>query len=120
MIKKKGVQLVTDILGTKIKTRDGEEVGVVQNVMIDPDDGTIVYIMLCFANFIGKTNRHFAIPHHCMNINESQDGTYFLEIDIEKLVIASEVASSDYANTLQNGIYELLQDATQFTPKYLN
>ncbi len=115
---KKGIQLVTDIMGTRIKTSRGEDIGVVQNVMVDPQSGEIVYIVLCYADFFGKTNRHFAIPRTCLGVTES-DASLHLEIDEEKLLVASGyVSSSSYDS--KECVHELSRDTTTFLPKYMN
>lgn len=115
---KKGVQLVTDIMGTKVKTPHGEDIGVIQNVMVDPEEGTIIYIILCYANFIGKANRHYAIPRKCLDIKETKGSSIYLEIDEEKLLAASGfVPASSYHNS-QECVYELFQGTTEFIPKY--
>lgn len=116
---KKGIQLVTDIMGTRIKTPKGEDVGVIQNMMINPQDGTIVYIVLCFANFFGKTNRHFAIPRKCLEIRGTENSLYF-EIDEKELLIAAEYSTPKYSYLNQESVCELFEGTPEFMPKYLN
>ncbi len=116
---KKGIQLVTDIMGTRVKTPEGEDVGVIQNVMINPKDGTIVYIVLCFANFFGKTNRHYAIPRKCLEIRGTGNSLYF-EIDGKELLIASKYATPNTHYVNKNSVYELFEGSSELMPKYLN
>lgn len=119
---KTDTQLVTDIMGTKIKNPSGEEVGVIQNIMINPQDGTITYIILCYANFIGKINRHFAIPRQCLEVRNSDTLSFYFEIDEEILLSAAGFIPSGI-NNHHNGtecVYELLQETTDFTPRYVN
>jgi ribosomal 30S subunit maturation factor RimM len=61
-------QLATDIMGAKIKTPEREDIGVVQNIMIDPQHSAIIYIILCYANFVGKMHRQFAIPRQMLRV----------------------------------------------------
>lgn len=115
-----GTQLVTDIMGTKIKDSSGEEVGVIQNVMIDPQDGAITYIALCYANFIGKINRHFAIPRQCLKVKHSKTMSFYFEIDEEILLSAAGFIHASTSHNSSECVYELLQGTTDFTPKYFN
>lgn len=118
---KTDIQLVTDIMGTKIKNPNGEDVGVIQNVMLDSKEGAITYIVLCYANFIGKTNRHFAIPRKCLDIRESDDSSYYFIIDEEKLLCASGLIPPGLSYNSRECVYELLQDGTtEFKPKFTN
>lgn len=80
--------LVTDLMGTKLRTPNGEEIGVVQNVMVNPSDGTIIFIFLCYANFIGKVHRHFAIPRQQLTFKD-KGGALCFEIEEHCLVDAS-------------------------------
>lgn len=117
------IRLVTDIMGTKIKTPEGEDIGVVQNIMIDPQNGAIVYIVLCYANFVGKTHRHFAIPRNMMRVKYADKASLNLEIDKHKLIMAQTITPNDwsmatmhYSNPVDTDcVYELLPDETQFT-----
>ncbi|GAA5521427.1 PRC-barrel domain-containing protein [Aliifodinibius salicampi] len=116
---KTGTQLVTDIMGTKIKNPTGEEVGVIQNVMITPQDGAITYIVLCYANFIGKINRHFAIPRRCLEIKNPDTFSFYFEIDEEILLSAAGFIPTGTSHSTEC-VYELLQGTTDFIPKYFN
>jgi len=105
------VKLATDIMGTKVKTPQGEEIGVVQNLMVDPQQGSIIFIILCYANFVGKVHRLFAIPHHQLTVKYGDNASLFLEIDKHKLM-------NVHAQTPEPGdnkdIYEILPDESDF------
>lgn len=117
------IRLATDIMGTKIKTPEGEDIGVIQNIMIDPQNGAIVYIVLCYANFVGKTHRHFAIPRQMMRVKYADKASLFLEIDKHKLMNAQAITPDDwsmssmhYSNPIDTEcIYELLPGESQST-----
>ncbi|MCW9708796.1 PRC-barrel domain-containing protein [Fodinibius salsisoli] len=77
--------LVTELMGTKLRSPKGEEIGVVQNMMVNPSEGTIIFIFLCYANFIGKVHRHFAIPREHLHFKQDGHARYF-EIDEQQLM----------------------------------
>lgn len=87
-------------MGTKVKTPEGEEIGVVQNLMIDPQHDTIEFIVLCYADFIGKTNRFFAIPTRLLTVKSTGNSTIFLEIDKQKLIGAHKDSSGYYNGSI--------------------
>jgi|GEM_PF-5275110 len=104
-------KLATDIMGTKLKTPAGEEVGVVQNLMIDPQYGTIIFIVLCYANFFGKMHRFFSISNEMLTVRKGNNSSMFLEIDKQRLINArrkSERNEDQY-------IYEILPEESKNT-----
>lgn len=112
--------LVTDLMGRKLRTPQGEEIGVVQNVMLNPSDGTIIFIFLCYANFIGKVHRHFAIPRQQLRFKKDGGSLYF-EIDEHRLKDASELNVTGKSRHLYNKelehIYELHAEEEILEPK---
>lgn len=106
--------LATDIMGTRIKTLTGEDVGVVQNIMIDPQNGTIIYVVLCYANFMGKVHRHFAIPREMLAVKYGDKVPAYLEIDKGHLMDAQAISPDKHAmGFMKNNthcIYELMPD----------
>lgn len=109
--------LVTEIMGKKVKTKDGQEIGVVQNIMISPKNSRIDYIILCYADFIGKTHRHFVIPNDMVILKRDIENILFFEIDQEKLSNVYRLDIDDEApfNKTSQQIYEIDQDAPQFS-----
>lgn len=116
------IPLATDIMGTKIKSDDGDDIGVVQNIMIDPQNGTIIYLALCYADFMGKENREFAIPRELLTIKHGTNGSVYLEVDKGHLMDAQPVHSDQYpSEQIDNNdfcIYELVKEMPRFAKSY--
>ncbi|MFH5832648.1 PRC-barrel domain-containing protein [Halalkalibaculum sp. DA3122] len=109
-------------MGRKVKNRDGEDVGVIQNIMIDPGDGMILYIMLCYADFVGKMHRHFAIPNSLMRLKNNQENGIFFEIEEQKLSSVerlSDITGTTHTFTKYQRVYEVDQDAPWFSEFHL-
>ncbi|HKK44101.1 MAG TPA: PRC-barrel domain-containing protein [Balneolaceae bacterium] len=104
------VKLATEIMGTKVKTPEGEDIGVVQNLMIDPQRGTIIFMVLCYANFIGKMHRLFAIPNRMLTVKYSNEASLFLEIEKDKL-LGAHAKSSDEDEGKK--IYEIMPEESK-------
>lgn len=109
--------MVTEIMGKRVKTKCGQEVGVVQNIMINPANSMIVYIILCYADFIGKTHRHFVIPNEMVVLKRDNEKILFFEIDQKKLSNVYRLDIDDEApgKKMTQQIYEIDQDALQFS-----
>jgi hypothetical protein len=88
--------------------------------MINPQDGAITYIVLCYANFIGKINRHFAIPRQCLTIRKTSTLSCYFEIDEEKLLSAAGFIAAGISHDSSDCVYELFQGATDFIPQSMN
>ncbi len=92
-------------------------------ILIDPQNGAIVYVVLCYANFVGKTHRHFAIPRQMMRVKYADKASLFLDIDKHKLMNAQAITPDDwsmsnmhYSNPIDTEcIYELLPGESQYT-----
>ena len=114
--------LATDIMGTKVRSTEAENIGVVQNIMIDPQNGSIMYIVLCFADFMGKEHRHFAIPRELLTVQHGTNGSIFLDVDKEHLMDAEPVFNGQYpVSQIDNNhkcIYELMTEKTGFSKSF--
>jgi sporulation protein YlmC with PRC-barrel domain len=52
----------SDIIGTKVKNPQGEDLGKVEELVIDPREGTVEYAVLSFGGFLGMGDKLFALP----------------------------------------------------------
>ena len=68
----------TTIKGSKVINVNGEHLGMLEEVMIDPEEGKIAYAVLSFGGLLGIGNKLFAIPWEVL---ESSRGDYILRID---------------------------------------
>ena len=68
----------TTIKGSKVINVNEEHLGMIEEVMIDPEKGKIAYAVLSFGGFLGIGNKLFAIPWEAL---ESNGWDYILSID---------------------------------------
>ena len=68
----------TTIKGSKVINVNGEHLGMLEEMMIDPEKGKIAYAVLSFGGLLGIGNKLFAIPWEVL---ESSRGDYILRID---------------------------------------
>ncbi|MHC1755663.1 MAG: PRC-barrel domain-containing protein [Methanosarcina sp.] len=72
------------IKGDKIVNRDGEDLGKIEELMIDLQDGRVAYAVLSFGGFLGMGNKLFAIPWQAFKL-KLHDHAFILDIDKEVL-----------------------------------
>ena len=68
----------TTIKGSKVINVNGEHLGMLEEVMIDPEEGKIAYAVLSFGGLLGIGNKLFPIPWEAL---ESNRYDYILKID---------------------------------------
>lgn len=74
------------ISGTNVKNTKGENVGQIEDLMIDWSHGSVGYAVLSFGGFLGMGNKLFAIPLESFQFNtEDEDADIILDIDKERL-----------------------------------
>jgi sporulation protein YlmC with PRC-barrel domain len=72
------------ILGKGVKNPAGEDVGKIEDIMIDMPTGRIAYAVLSFGGFLGMGNKLFAIPWEALSVNE-REKHFVLDVIREKL-----------------------------------
>jgi sporulation protein YlmC with PRC-barrel domain len=63
----------TDIVGTKVKNPQGEDLGKIEELVLDPKDGTVEYAVLSFGGFMGVGDKFFAIPFSLIGMPGAKD-----------------------------------------------
>lgn len=77
------------IIGTSVMNRSDENLGKIEEIVLDPHRGKISYAVLSFGGFLGVGDKWFAIPWDALNVkydNDTKDKFHFvLNIDKERL-----------------------------------
>ena len=55
------------IKGDKVVNSAGDDLGKIEELMIDLQDGRVAYAVLSFGGFLGRGNKHFAIPWQALS-----------------------------------------------------
>jgi sporulation protein YlmC with PRC-barrel domain len=69
------------IIGYRVRNAAGENLGKVEDVVLDPVSGSIVYAVLSFGGFLGMGDKLFAIPWESLSPAHSGD---YLILDVDK------------------------------------
>lgn len=76
----------TSIIGDKVINRAGENIGEINNIMVNILDGTIQYLIIEFGGFLGVGEKLFAVPFAAVKLN-AKDQNFTL--DVEKSFLES-------------------------------
>lgn len=74
----------TSLNGTQVVNRQGEDVGHIEDMMIDLSTGRILYMVLSFGGILGIGNKLFAVPFDSLTIDQKNE-TFVMDVDKERL-----------------------------------
>ncbi|MFY9551868.1 MAG: PRC-barrel domain-containing protein [Thermoanaerobaculia bacterium] len=72
------------LIGDKVVNRRGEDLGKIEDLMVEPEQGRVSYAVLSFGGFLGMGDKLFAIPMQAMKLSR-EEKKLILDIDKEKL-----------------------------------
>jgi sporulation protein YlmC with PRC-barrel domain len=58
--------------GDDVVNRRGEDLGIIEDLMIDLDRGRVAYAVLSFGGFLGMGDKLFAIPWEALTIDTAE------------------------------------------------
>lgn len=70
--------------GNDVVNSAGEDLGNIEEVMIDVSSGRVAYAVLSFGGFLGLGNKLFAIPWNALQLDAINE-RFILDIDKERL-----------------------------------
>lgn len=77
----------SSMIGTDVVNPDGENLGDINEVVIDPSTGKVAYAVVAFGGFLGMGEKLFAIPFSAFEY-EVGENRYSLDITKERLKAA--------------------------------
>ena len=75
------------ILGAKVVNAEREDLGTIEDLVIDSRDSRVAYAILSFGGFLGVGDKHFAIPWQALTLDPSEK-VAVLNINKERLTNA--------------------------------
>src|SRR5579862_386558 len=72
------------ILGAKVINAQREDLGTIEDIVLDARNNRVAYAILSFGGFLGMGDRHFAIPWEALSFDLSQK-VAVLDIDKDRL-----------------------------------
>jgi sporulation protein YlmC with PRC-barrel domain len=79
-----GALSATTIVGDPVRNSKGDDLGKIEDLMIDLDTGCIVYAVISFGGFLGLGDKFFAIPWVSLRVDLEEE-CIRLDIDQETL-----------------------------------
>jgi len=84
-------------MNKKVRNMENENVGKIEDLMIDAADGRIVYAVLSFGGFLGMGQKLFALPWASLSFDATKD-EFILNVDKDRLKDAPGFDKTDWPN----------------------
>jgi sporulation protein YlmC with PRC-barrel domain len=79
------VMRASQITGMNIKNPGGQDLGKVEDVVVDMGTGNVRYAAVSFGGFLGVGDKLFAVPFHALKVKQNiADKSHHFEMNIDK------------------------------------
>ena len=75
---------LSSLTGMQVRNPSGEELGTIDDYVIDMESGRISYVALSFGGFLGLGDKLFAIPFNAMTLHHDADNNYYFVLAVPK------------------------------------
>jgi sporulation protein YlmC with PRC-barrel domain len=89
----------SQIVGADVENAQGEDLGKIEDLVLDPQNGRVSYAVLSFGGFLGLGEKYFAIPWNALQAKAGEDDTMILNVDKEKLQNAPGFDRNNWPDT---------------------
>ena len=91
----KRVLSAASLAGDRVRNNAGEDLGKIEEIMIDIHSGRVAYGVLSFGGFLGMGNKLFAVPWHALAV-DLDNHEFVLDVSRETLENAPGFDKSDW------------------------
>ena len=81
---KPNISSAATLSGYLVRNPEGEDLGCIEELMVDPDSGKVVYAVVSLGAYLGEGGRLFAIPWRMLALN-ANERVFVLETARDKL-----------------------------------
>ena len=82
--KYRSVMSASSLSGDKVRNEAGEDLGKINELMIDVPTGRVAYAVLSFGGFLGMGDKLFAVPWDVLTLDEDEK-CFILDVEKETL-----------------------------------
>lgn len=104
----------SQVTGVKVTNSAGENLGEINEIVIDKTSGKVNYLVLDFGGFLSFGNKFFAIPWQSFSYNKNDD-CFVLNLNKEQLKEAPGFDKDHWPNFAETNV---TQPITQFYQRF--
>jgi sporulation protein YlmC with PRC-barrel domain len=86
------------LIGADVENTQGEDLGKIEDIVVDRHDGRMTYAVLSFGSFLGLGGKYFAIPWNALTVKAGEEDTLILNMDKERLQNAPGFDKNNWPN----------------------
>src|SRR5579885_3668021 len=72
------------LTGDRVRNTAGEDLGKIEEIMIDLESGAVAYAVVSFGGFLGMGDKLFAVPWSALELN-ADEHEFILDVDKQTL-----------------------------------
>lgn len=95
--KEPGVLKASNLIGKNVKNPEGENLGEIKELVIDPEQARIAYAVVSFGGFLGMGDKLFAVPWKALRMDRDKD-VLVLNVAKERLKKAPGFDKNNWPN----------------------
>ena len=77
---------VSEVIGTTVENTQGDNLGDIHDVVVDPSDSSIAYAVLAAGGFLGLGEKYFAIPWRAFQMVTDDDD----KTEVERMILDAD------------------------------
>jgi sporulation protein YlmC with PRC-barrel domain len=105
----------TTMIGDRVCNAAGEDLGKLEEIMIDYETGRVAYAVLSFGGFLGLGDKLFAIPWSMLQLS-TEEHEFNLDVAKERLEEAPGFDKNDWPDFADRDWGEMVYGFYQITP----
>jgi sporulation protein YlmC with PRC-barrel domain len=87
-------------MGNNVVNAVGEDLGSIEEIMLDVSSGRVAYAVLSFGGFLGLGDKLFAVPWDAMTVDTDEE-RFILDVSKERLEDAPGFDQDDWPETTE-------------------
>lgn len=104
------------LIGNDVHNTDGEDLGDIEEIMLDMRSGNIAYAVLAFGGVFGMGEKLFAVPWRAL-VLDTENKRFVLNVDKERLKSAPGFDKGHWPNMADQSWAREIHDYYGITPK---
>jgi len=85
------------VVGDKVRNLGGEDLGKIEDIMLDVNESRIAYAVLSFGGFLGMGDKLFAIPWEALSV-DTEEKCFVLDVPKARLEDAPGFDKDNWPN----------------------
>lgn len=105
----RNVVKASEVVGVKVKNMVGENLGEINEIVIDKVFGKVSYLVLDFGGLLSFGNKFFAVPWHLFTYDKNED-CFLLNLDKEHFKEAPGFDKDNWPNFADTNLTKSFDD----------